>query len=133
MESRRCCGSRNDIVWVDGFRFGSTATCAFFQSRYSVESFFSQNARSAASLGNFGTVLRRLLINGSLLPMHISGRNDSNELVAISQRKGDMKLPAVIGFSKGVKARLRPTVLVIQDHHDRGIEKYLLGLRRRNA
>jgi RimJ/RimL family protein N-acetyltransferase len=45
------------------------------------------DARSAASLANFGTDLRRLLINCSLPPVHISGRNHSNALTGISQRK----------------------------------------------
>src|ERR1700722_10140001 len=73
MESRRCCGSRSEIVWVDGFRFGSTVSWAFFQSKYAVESFFSQNALSAASLANLGMALSRLFINHALLPMHACG------------------------------------------------------------
>ncbi len=80
MESRRCCGSRNEIVWVDGFRLGSTATRAFFQSAYTVESFFYQNALSAASPENVGMGLRRLFMNHALLPAHVSGRYYRDEL-----------------------------------------------------
>jgi hypothetical protein len=47
--------------------------CAFFESKYAVESFFSQNALSAASLANLGMVLSRLFLNHTLLPMQVRG------------------------------------------------------------
>src|SRR6202051_4081402 len=105
IKSRRCCGSRSEIVWVDGFKFGSTVGCAFFQSKYPVESFFSQNARSAASLANLGVVLSRFLINPAFLPMHVSSRNHPNELVGISQGKGDVQSPSLNGLAESMKAR----------------------------
>jgi len=41
-----CWGSRSEIVLVVGFKFGKVTFRAFDQSRYSVESCVSQNARS---------------------------------------------------------------------------------------
>src|SRR5665213_1067126 len=99
MESSRCCGNRREIVCVEGFRFGNTTGWAFFQSRYAVESFFSQNALSSDSVANFGTDLRRLLINYSLLPVHISGRNNANRFAAVSEGKRDMQSSAFMGLA----------------------------------
>jgi len=77
---------RSDIVVVEGFKFGSRTEDALRQSRYSVESWLSQKARSAASLSNVGigfgapaltsAFLRALCafafgINLSLLPTHV--------------------------------------------------------------
>jgi hypothetical protein len=47
-------------------QFGEHSSLAFFESKYPVESLFSQNALSAALLANLGMVLIRLLtITGS--------------------------------------------------------------------
>jgi hypothetical protein len=77
-------GNRNEIVLVEGFRLGNVAICALLQSRYSVESCFSQNARSAASLENLGIALGRLLIMGSFLSMHVTRRDHANQLATVT-------------------------------------------------
>jgi len=47
-------GSRNDMVFVDGFRFEKVIFSAFSQSIYSVELAFAQKLRSSSSLLNIG-------------------------------------------------------------------------------
>jgi hypothetical protein len=65
--------------------------------------------------------------------MHFSSRYHSNELVNISQGKGDMQSPSFMGLAESMKARLSLVVLCIAQDQQRGIEKNLLGLSHRNA
>jgi hypothetical protein len=53
---------RSEIVFVVGLRLISETLLDLDQSRYSVESFFSQKERSSASLLNSGMTLRSFLI-----------------------------------------------------------------------
>lgn len=76
------------------------------QSIYTVESFFSQNAFSAASLANFGIGLRRLFINRALLPMHVSGRYHPDQVPGISQSNSNVQSPPFMGLTEGMKAWL---------------------------
>src|ERR1035441_6403466 len=62
-------GSRKEIVSVDGFRLGNTATRAWLQSRNRLVSCVSQNSRSSASDANGGTGLSlSCLVIGLLFP-----------------------------------------------------------------
>ena len=111
--SSRCSGNRREIVFVDGLSLGNAAGRALLQSRYSAESFFSQNALSAASLENLGMVFRRLLINCSLFPRHIPSRNHADRCTVAPQGKGHVQAPAGYGNTKGVVSRLLLAVPVI--------------------
>jgi hypothetical protein len=58
--------------------------------------------------------------------MHVSGGYYPNELLGISQGKGDVQLPSLVGLAESMKARLGFAVLCIGQHQERGIEKSLL-------
>src|SRR5437870_12706907 len=63
IRSSRSTGKRREIDLVVGFRLGNRTGLACDQSTYSVESWVSQNLRSAASERNLGIVFRRLAIS----------------------------------------------------------------------
>src|SRR5262249_28774824 len=118
----------NEIVLVDGFRLGKAATCALLQSKYWLESFFSQNARSAASLENFGLTLGRLLINLALLPAHVACRDHSDQLAVPSKGEGDVQASTVNCLAERVISRFGLAVRGVRQHQHRSVEEHLLRL-----
>src|ERR671923_2876527 len=130
--SSRCSGSRSEIVFVDGFKLGKAAGRALLQSRYSAESFFSQNALSAASSENLGMLFGRLRINCSLFPRHVPSRYHSDRRRVTSQRKRDMQTPSGCGDTERVVARLLFAVSRIIEQQKGCGEKDLLCLAGRH-
>jgi hypothetical protein len=55
--------------------------------------------------------------------MHVSSRNNPDELVGIPQSKGDVQPPAFNGHAQSMKVRLGLVVLGIGQHQQPGIEK----------
>src|SRR5207249_91802 len=84
MLSRSEEGSRREIDWVDGFRFGKRAGLAPDQSTYGVESRFSQKRRSSASVLNLGMALRFFFIDHSFVSIDVSCRNNAYLLSFLS-------------------------------------------------
>src|ERR1019366_3192635 len=86
-------GKRREIVAVDGLRFGKTTRFAFDQSKYSVESAVDQNSRSASSERKTGISLTRfgrdVVIGGSLLAAHRTGRDHADEVAADGEDHGE--------------------------------------------
>src|SRR3569832_854213 len=127
MASSRCLGSRSEMVLVVGFRLGRTTCWAFAQSTWSELLWVSQNVRSSASEAKAGTDLRRLVIDASLLPVHVARGNHPDSRPAHGKR--DVQLSPHVGRPQGVKARLGPTVFRVFQHQQRLIEKHLLRFR----
>lgn len=119
------------MVLVDGLRFGIETASAFFQSTKSLESCFSQKARSSASVLKFGIFLA-LLINSSLFSVHVASRNNANQRILRAQGKGNMQESGTISFAQPMVAGFRLAVLAILQHQERLIEKHLLGLESAN-
>lgn len=69
----------------------------------------SQNARARPSVWNLGSGrnlavdLLRLVMNGSLLSMHVAGGNDSDSCAAQSQGKRDVQWSTGVSHTQGVK------------------------------
>src|SRR6056297_572901 len=91
IRSSKDSGKRNEIVFVDGLRFGMRTGRASLQSTYSLESCVCQNSRSSDSVLNAGVSFLRFDIPGLLFSMHRPGRNDANLCAFPAQRKGDMQ------------------------------------------
>src|SRR3569832_1889185 len=106
MASSRCLGSRSEMVLVVGFRLGRTTCWAFAQSTWSELLWVSQNVRSSASEAKAGTDLRRLVIDASLLPVHVARGNHPDSRPAHGKR--DVQLSPLVGHPQGVKARRGP-------------------------
>jgi hypothetical protein len=60
-------GSRSDIVWDEGLRFGVVVPLPLRESMYSVESCDAQKSRSASSVLNFGTAF--FILTGKHYPL----------------------------------------------------------------
>src|ERR1035441_7272063 len=121
-------GMRREIVSVEGRSLGKVTSLALLQSTYFVLSFLgdSQKARSSASLGNSGTGLNCLLIDGSLLPAHDSRRDGTNQRTISTLGEGYVQPAIQIGPAQRMKSRLPLTVLQIFGQKQRCIEKNLL-------
>ena len=113
---------------VEGFSFGNRIRCALDQSRYSVESCISQNARSWASVLNLGIDLSLLFIEAPFLAVHIAGGDWANFPSLKSQGESNMQQPSPGGLPQGMKARLSLAVLQVRNEDKRHVEKDLLDL-----
>src|SRR5574337_1196793 len=116
------------MVWVEGLRLGSTARRAWLQSTYSVLSWVSQYSRSSASLAKAGTGLSFLLIDGSLLAVHVPGGNDPDHGPAFPQGEGEVQPAPGVGLAQGVNSGLVLAVLHVFHQQQGLIEEHLFGL-----
>ena len=65
--------------------------------------------------------------------MHVSSRDDPNQLTHPPQRESDVQLASVISFAECMKSRLRMAVLFVFENQQGSIEKYLLRFCRRDS
>src|ERR1700686_3875306 len=125
-------GSRREILWVDGFKFGKRTRLAFDQSTSAVLSCVSQKTRSCASDLNAGT-LPLAFIDLPFLTMSVACRDNPDARPFHSESKCDMQQPSIDCLTKRVQARFHSRMMRIRYHEQPGIKEYLLGLALRNA
>ena len=132
MRSSKISGSLSDIDFVDGFNLGKRVGRASFQSTWSLESWLSQNARSSASDRNSGVFLV-LLINDSLLSVHVARGNYAYPGIGGPEGKGDMQLSGIIGHTKSMKSPLFLTMPGIFQYQEWLVKENLLCFGLANA
>jgi hypothetical protein len=121
-------GSRSDIVFRDGLSWGSFLRVPDGQSTYSVEFAVAQNFLSASSFLNSGIFLFMSLEGLRFVPIHVSGRNHSYELLPDGE---DYKQPpANTCLSEDVVSLLTFRMANIATHHERLMKKHILGFLR---
>src|SRR6056297_777357 len=129
IRSSKDSGRRNEIVFVDGLRFGIRTGRASLQSTYSLESCVCQNSRSSDSVLNAGASFLRFDIPSFLFSMHRPRRDHTNSGAFPAQGKGDMQKPLLKRLSQRVPTRFHLAMVPIFHHQQRLFEKHLLGLQ----
>ena len=127
MLSRSEAGSRREIDWVDGFKFGKPAGLALDQSTYWVESRPSQKRRSSASVLNLGMGLRFFFIDHSFFTMHTSCGNNAYLHPLCSPRESNVQQPPRV-LSQHMKSEFTLAVLNVFQHKQWRTEEHLFSL-----
>lgn len=121
-------GSRREMVFKDGLRFGNLRRRPACQSMNSVESFSAQNSRSFSSDRNSGIRFFVLGIGLLLFAVHVANRYDSDQVAPNGERNKQISLASRL--AQGVVSLLALRITWVAANDQRLIEKHIFGFFR---